>query len=91
MGARMKREEETAHRVIKLSIREKRGAERLTTHPHDLFLGYIIAGRKRRLSKNTEKPERTIDFPVFQGDLLQYVCLTSSSHQTTPNMMGRPN
>jgi hypothetical protein len=66
MGARMKREEETTHRVIKSSIREKRGTERLTTHPHDLFLGYIIAGRKRRMSQNTEKPKHMIDFPVFK-------------------------
>jgi hypothetical protein len=50
-----------------------------------------MAGRKRELSQNTEKSERTISFPVFQGDLLWYNYLTSSSHQTAPNMMGRPN
>jgi hypothetical protein len=38
-GARIKRKEETTPKVIKSSIREKRGAEHLTTHPHGFFLG----------------------------------------------------
>jgi hypothetical protein len=38
-SARIERKEETTPRIIKSSIREKKGAERLTTHPHDLFLG----------------------------------------------------
>jgi hypothetical protein len=38
-GARMKRKEETTPKVIKLSIRVKKGAEHLTTHPHNFFLG----------------------------------------------------
>jgi hypothetical protein len=33
-GARIKRKEETTPKVIKLSIREKKGAEHLATHPH---------------------------------------------------------
>jgi hypothetical protein len=51
----------------------------------------MIAGRKRDLSQNIEKPERMIGFPIFQGDLLQYDYLTSLSHKTTPNMIRRPN
>jgi hypothetical protein len=39
MGARIERKEETMLRVIKSSVREKKGAEHLTAHPHDLFLG----------------------------------------------------
>jgi hypothetical protein len=38
-GARIKRKEEATPKVIKLSIQEKKGAEHLTTHPHDFFLG----------------------------------------------------
>jgi hypothetical protein len=37
--ARIKRKEETMPKVIKSGIQEKRGAEHLTTHPHDFFLG----------------------------------------------------
>jgi hypothetical protein len=38
-GARIERKEETTLKVIKLGIQEKRGAEHLTTHLHDFFLG----------------------------------------------------
>jgi hypothetical protein len=38
-GARIERKEETTPKVIKLSIREKKGAEHLTTHAHGFFLG----------------------------------------------------
>jgi hypothetical protein len=38
-GARIKKKEETTPKVIKSGIRERRGAEHLTTHPHDFFLG----------------------------------------------------
>jgi hypothetical protein len=38
-GARIERKEETMPKVIKSSIREKRGAEHLTTHTHGFFLG----------------------------------------------------
>jgi hypothetical protein len=51
----------------------------------------MTAGRKGELNQNTERPKHTIGFPIFQGDLLQYDCLTSLSRQTTPNMMGRPS
>jgi hypothetical protein len=34
-----RKKEEAMPEVIKLSIREKKGAEHLTTHPHDFFLG----------------------------------------------------
>jgi hypothetical protein len=46
MGARIKRKEETTPKVIKLSIREKRGVEHLTTHPHGFFLGQMTAVKK---------------------------------------------
>ena len=36
-------------------------------------------------NQNTEKPERTIDSPILQTDLLQYDYLTSSSRPTTLN------
>jgi hypothetical protein len=38
-GARIKRKEEVMPEVIKLSIREKKGAEHIFTHAHDFFLG----------------------------------------------------
>jgi hypothetical protein len=38
-GARMKRKGETTPGVIMSSVREKKGAEHLTVHPHGLFLG----------------------------------------------------
>jgi hypothetical protein len=37
--ARIERKEGTMPKVIELGIREKRGAEHLTTHPYDFFLG----------------------------------------------------
>jgi hypothetical protein len=37
--ARIKRKEEAMPKVIKFGIRKKRGADHLTTHPHDFFLG----------------------------------------------------
>jgi hypothetical protein len=39
MRARIEKKEETTPKVIKSNIREKRGAELLTTHHHDFFLG----------------------------------------------------
>jgi hypothetical protein len=38
-GARIERKEETTPKLIKSSIREKRGVEHLTTHPRGFFLG----------------------------------------------------
>jgi hypothetical protein len=38
-GARIERRGETTPKVIKSGIREKRGVEHLTTHPHDFLLG----------------------------------------------------
>jgi hypothetical protein len=32
----------------------------------------MTAGRKGELNQNTERSKRTIGFPIFQGDLLQY-------------------
>ena len=60
-------------------------------HPRRTTLARTIVGRKEVPNQNTKKPERTIDSPVLQTDLLQYDCLTSSSHPTTLNMMARPN
>jgi hypothetical protein len=39
MGAKIERKEETMPKVIKSSIRKKRGAEHLATHLHGFFLG----------------------------------------------------
>jgi hypothetical protein len=38
-GARIERKEENTPKVIKSGIREKREADHLTSHPHDIFLG----------------------------------------------------
>ena len=48
-------------------------------------------GWKEVPNQSTEKPERMIDSPVLQVDLLQYDYLTSSSRPTTLSMMARPN
>jgi hypothetical protein len=37
--AKIERKEETTPKVIKSSIREKKGVEHLTTHPHSFFQG----------------------------------------------------
>ena len=66
-------------------------AKYLFRHPRRTTLTKTIVGRKEMLNQNTKKPERTIDSPVLQIDLLQYDCLTSSSRPTTPSMMARPN
>ena len=64
-------------------------------HPHGQLrkttLTKTTVGKKGALNQNTQKPERTIDSPILQTDLLQYDCLTSSSHPTIPSMMARPN
>jgi hypothetical protein len=38
-GSQNREKKETTPKVIKSGIREKRGAEHLTTHPHNFFLG----------------------------------------------------
>jgi hypothetical protein len=75
----------------KSNVQEKKGAEHLTTHHLDSFQEQIIIGRKKELSQSTEKLGHMIGSHVFQDDSLQYGCLTSSNHQTTPSMMGRPS
>ena len=60
-------------------------------HPRRTTLNKMIVGKKEVPNQNTKKPERMIDSPVLQTDLLQYDYLTSSSHPTTLNMMARPN
>ena len=59
--------------------------------PRRTTLTKTTVGWKEVLNQNTKKPERTIDSPVLQTDLLQYDYLTSSSRPTTLNMMARPN
>ena len=59
--------------------------------PHRTTLTKTTVSWKEVLNQNTKKPERTIDSPILQTDLLQYDYLTSSSRPTTLNMMARPN
>ena len=60
-------------------------------HPHRTTLTKTTVGRKEVPNHNTKKPERMIDSPILQTDLLQYDYLISSSRPTTLNMMARPN
>ena len=64
--------------------------ERLFRQPHRTTLAKTIVGKKEVQNQNTQKPERMIDSPVLQPDLLQYDYLTISNHPTTLSMMARP-
>jgi hypothetical protein len=82
---KVKEEGETITGATKSNIQEKKGAEHLTTHHLDSFQEQITIGRKKELSQSIEKSGHTIGSHVFQDDSLQYGCLTSSNHQTTPS------
>ena len=60
-------------------------------HSHRTTLTKMTVGRKEVPNQNIKKPERTIDSPALQIDLLQYDYLTSSSRPTTLSMMARLN
>jgi hypothetical protein len=70
-------------------LREERS--RASCHSSPWFLPRLNDSWQGGLSQNIEKPECMTSFPIFQDGLLQYDCLTSSSRQTTSNMMERPN
>ena len=83
--------EGTTVKTTESNNQERSEAKHPFRQPHRTILNKITVGWKEVLNQNTEKPECTIDSPVLQTDLLQYDCLTSSSHPTTPSMMARPN
>jgi hypothetical protein len=83
--------EEKITGATKSNVQEKKGAGHLTTHHLDSFQEQITIGQKKEPSLSTEKSGHTIGSHVFQDNSLQYGCLTSSNHQTTPSTMGRPS
>ena len=64
---------------------ERPEAKHLLGQPRKTTLTKTTVGKKGAQNQNIWKPERTIDSPVLQTDLLQYDCLTSSSRPTTPS------
>ena len=70
---------------------ERSEAKYLFRQPRRTTLTKTTVGWKEVLNQNTKKPERMIDSPILQTDLLQYDYLTSSNCLTTLNMMARPN
>ena len=83
--------EETIVKTIESNNQERSEAKHLLGLQRKTTLTKTTVGKKGALNQNTQKPERTIDSPILQTDLLQYDYLTSSSRPTTLNMMGRPN
>ena len=70
---------------------ERLEAKHLLRQPRRTTLTKTTVGQKEVPNQNTKKPERMIDSPVLQIDLLQYDYLTSSSRPTTLSMMARLN
>ena len=83
--------EEIIVKMTESNNQERPEAKHLLGLPRKTTLTKTTVGKKGVLNQNTQKPERTIDSPVLQTDLLQYDYLTSSSHPTTSSMMARPN
>ena len=83
--------EEIIAKTTESNNQERPEAKHLLGQLRKTTLTKTIVGKKGVLNQNTQKPERTIDSPVLQTNLLQYDCLTSSSRPTTLNMMERPN
>ena len=83
--------EETIVKTTESNNQERSEAKYLFRQPRRTTLIKTTVVQKEVLNQNTKKPERTIDSPVLQTDLLQYDYLTSSSRPTTLNMMARPN
>ena len=86
-----KKVEGTIVKTTELNKQEGPEAKHLLRQPRRTTLTKTTVGKKGVLNQNTQKPERTIDSPILQTDLLQYDYLTSSSRPTTLNMMARPN
>ena len=83
--------EEIIVKTTESNNQERPEARHLLGQPRKTTLTKTTVSKKRALNQNTQKPERTIDSPVLQTDLLQYDCLTSSSRLTIPSMMARLN
>ena len=83
--------EETIVKTTELNNQERSEAKHLLGQPRETTLTKTTVSKKGVLNQNTQKTEHTIDSPVLQIDLLQYDCLISSSHPTTPSMTARPN
>ena len=74
-----------------LNNQERPGVGHLPRQPRRIIPIKTTVGQKEVPNQNTKKPERTIDSPILQTDLLQYDYLTSLNHPITLNMMARPN
>ena len=85
------RAKEITVKTTESSNQERPEAKHLLGQPRRTTLTKMTVGKKGAQNQNIRKPERTIDSPVLQIDLLQYDYLTSSSRPTTPSMMARPN
>ena len=83
--------EGTTVKTTESNNQERSEAKHLFKHPRRTILTKATVGRKEVPSRNTKKPEHTIDSPVLQTDLLQYDYLTSLSHPTTLSMMAKLN
>ena len=83
--------EGTIAKTTELNNQERPEVKHLLRQPHRTTLVKTTVGQKEEPNQNTKKPERSIDFPVLQTDLLQYDYLTSSSCPTTLSMMARLN
>ena len=83
--------EEIIVKTTRSNNQERPEAKHLLGQPRRTTLTKMTVGKKGAQNQNIQKPERTIDSPVLQTDLLQYDYLTSSSHPTTPSTTARPN
>ena len=75
---------ETIVKMTESNNQERLEAKHLLGQPRKTTLTKITVGKKGAPNQNIQKPERTINSLVSQTDLLQYDCLISSSHPTTP-------
>ena len=69
--------EEIIVKTTESNNQERPEAKHLLGQPHKTTLTKTTVGKKGALNQNTQKPERMIDSPVLQTDLLQYDYLTS--------------
>ena len=56
-------------KITESSNQERTGAEHLLRRSHKTTLTKTTAGKKGAQSQNIQKPEHTIDFPVFANRL----------------------
>jgi len=81
--------EGTIVKITKSNNQGRSEVKHLFRHLRRTTLAKTTVGRKEVPNRNTKKPERTIDSPVLQTDLLQYGYLTSSSRRTTLKYDGK--